>query len=199
MGLYSLDPSIAIPNNGDISLGDVNRDGRIDITDAYLIATYSVNPTDPSLPTGIGTPVIEGKMYWVDASRNGAKIQRANLDGSQVEDIITTGLRALRSLALDVAGGKMYWTDRETDKIQRANLDGSQIEDLITTGLDSPSGLALDVAGGKMYWMDAGTDKIQRANLDGSQIENLVTTGLSSPRSLALDLTGGKMYWTDES
>ena len=199
VGLYSLDPSIAIPNNGDISLGDVNRDGRIDITDAYLIATYSVNPTDPSLPTGIGTPVIEGKMYWVDASRNGAKIQRANLDGSQVEDIITTGLRALRSLALDVAGGKMYWTDRETDKIQRANLDGSQIEDLITTGLDSPSGLALDVAGGKMYWMDAGTDKIQRANLDGSQIENLVTTGLSSPRSLALDLTGGKMYWTDES
>ena len=199
VGLYSLDPSIVIPNDGDISLGDVNRDGRIDLTEAYLIATYSVNPTDPSLPAGIGTPVIEGKMYWVDASRNGAKIQRANLDGSQVEDIITTGLRALRSLALDVAGGKMYWTDRETDKIQRANLDGSQIEDLITTGLDSPSGLALDVAGGKMYWMDAGTDKIQRANLDGSQIENLVTTGLSSPRSLALDLTGGKMYWTDES
>ena len=86
VGLYSLDPTIAIPNDGDISLGDVNRDGHIDITDAYLIATYSVNPTDPSLPPRIGTPVVvvaEGKMYWVD--RWTAKIQRANLDGSQVE------------------------------------------------------------------------------------------------------------------
>ena len=197
VGLYSLDPSIAIPNNGDISLGDVNSDGRIDITDAYLIATYSVNPTDPSLPTGIGTPVIEGKMYWVDASRNGAKIQRANLDGSQVEDIITTGLRALRSLALDVAGGKMYWTDRETDKIQRANLDGSQIEILVTRSLNIPRALALDLARGKMYWMDPGTIRIQRANLDGSQVEDLVVIGLDYPDGLALDLTGDKMYWTD--
>ncbi|MXX39554.1 MAG: T9SS type A sorting domain-containing protein, partial [Gemmatimonadetes bacterium] len=88
VGMYSLDPTIAIPNDGDISLGDVNRDGLIDITDAYLIATYSVNPTDPSLPARIGTLAIKGKMYWVDASRNGATIQRANLDGSQIEEIV---------------------------------------------------------------------------------------------------------------
>ena len=187
------------PNDGDISLGDVNRDGRIDITDAYLIATYSVNPTDPSLPEGIGTPVIavaEGKMYWVD--RTTAKIQRANLDGSQIEDLVTTGLREPTDLALDVAGGKMYWTDRLTGKIQRANLDGSQIEDLVTEMYDIWS-LALDVVGGKMYWTNASwrERKIQRANLDGSQIEDLVTTGLFQIAGLALDVAGGKMYWTD--
>ena len=198
VGLYSLDPSIAIPNNGDISLGDVNSDGRIDITDAYLIATYSVNPTDPSLPTGIGTPVIEGKMYWVDASRNGAKIQRANLDGSQVENLVTTGLKEPTDLALDLDGGKMYWADRSTGKIQRANLDGSQIENLVT-GLGNIWSLALDVAGGKMYWVDAVIEeaKIQRANLDGSQVEDIITTGLRALRSLALDVAGGKMYWAD--
>ena len=199
VGLYSLDPSIAIPNNGDITLGDVNRDGRIDITDAYLIATYSVNPTDPSLPARIGTPVVvvtEGKMYWVD--RWTAKIQRANLDGSQVEDLVTTGLEEPTDLALDVAGGKMYWTDRLTDKIKRANLDGSQIEDLVT-GLYSIWSLAIDVAGGKMYWANASWrgPKIQRANLDGSQVEDLVATGLFQVAGLALDVAGGKMYWTD--
>ncbi len=202
MGLYSLDPSIAIPNDGDISLGDVNRDGRIDITDAYLIATYSVNPTDPSLPAGIGTPVIvvaEGKMYWVD--RITAKIQRANLDGSQVEDLVTTGLLEPTDLALDVAGGKIYWADVVVGggaKIQRANLDGSQVENLISTGLRDPRGLALDVTGGKIYWADAilGGAKIQRANLDGSRVEALVISELNGLRDLALDLAGGKMYWT---
>ena len=201
VGLYSLDPSIAIPNNGDISLGDVNRDGRIDITDAYLIATYSVNPTDPSLPAGIGTPVVvvaEGKMYWVDASRIGAKIQRANLDGSQIETLVSTGLQEPTDLALDLVGDKMYWVDQGTGKIQRANLDGSQIETLLAERFDIRS-LVLDVAGGKMYWIDAviGGPKIQRANLDGSQIETLLAAGLRAPRALAIDIAGGKMYWID--
>ena len=198
VGLYSLDPTIAIPNDGDISLGDVNRDGRIDITDAYLIATYIVNPTDPSLPARIGTLAVEGKMYWVDASRFlGAKIQRANIDGSQVETLLATGLQNPTRLALDLVGNKMYWVDRGTGKIQRANLDGSQVETLLAERFDIRS-LVLDVAGNKMYWTDSGTGKIQRANLDGSQIENLLITGLRVPRALAIDVAGDKMYWTDE-
>ena len=81
-------------------------------------------------------------MYWAD--QNTGKIQRANLNGSQVEDLITTtGSPDPTDIALDVASGKMYWTDQGTDKIQRANLDGSNVEDLITTGLDNPYGVAL--------------------------------------------------------
>ena len=52
--LYSMDSSIVLPNNGDISLGDVNADGRIDFTDAYLIASWLSDPSDPTLPAGIG-------------------------------------------------------------------------------------------------------------------------------------------------
>ena len=55
--LYSEDPSIALPNNGDISLGDVSQDGQIDLADAQLIETYSVDPSDPSLPVEIGKSV----------------------------------------------------------------------------------------------------------------------------------------------
>ena len=105
-------------------------------------------------------------------------------------------------IALDVAGGKMYWTDWRTDKIRRANLDGSAVEDLVA-GLTTPAGIALDVAGGKMYWTNRGTDKIQHANLDGSNMQDLVAGSPSDPNDpndpegIALDVSGGKMYWTD--
>jgi low density lipoprotein receptor-related protein 5/6 len=134
-------------------------------------------------------------MYWTNAGS--AKIQRANLDGSSVEDLVTTGLITPRGIALDIAAGKMYWTDTGTDKIQRANLDGSSVEDLVT-GLSLLRGIALDLAAGKMYWTNAFfPGKIQRANFDGSSVEDLVT-GLSFPFGIALDLAAGKMYWTDE-
>ena len=93
-----------------------------------------------------------GKLYWAD----GGKIQRSNLDGSGVEDLVTTGLGNPDGLALDVSGGKLYWTDFGTDKIQRSNLDGSGVEDLVTRGLDYPWGIALDVSGGKLYWDGLG-------------------------------------------
>ncbi len=203
--LYILDSSIAIPNNGDISRGDVNSDGRIDATDLWLILTNYVLPET-------GSPVTpSGKMYWT--AEGPPRIQRANLDGSNVEDLVTSGLINPRGLALDVAGGKMYWLDRGTDKLERANLDGSNVEDLVTTGLLHPLSLALDVSTGKIYWLDHktqlirgkiywtdyGTNKIQRGNLDGSQVEDLVTTGLSSPEGLALDVKAGKIYWADYS
>ena len=136
---------------------------------------------------------ITGKLYWTkvgESDMGNGSIHRAN--GSDIEDLIT-GLDKPYGLALDLAGGKMYWTNRR--KILRANLDGSDIEDLIT-GLDKPYGLALDLAGGKMYWTDWGAGKILRANLDGSDIEDLIT-GLNTPNGLALDVAGGKIYWTD--
>ena len=132
-------------------------------------------------------------MYWTDW--RASKIQRANLDGSNVEDLITTGLGSPTGIALDLVAGKMYWTDGNT--IQRANLDGTNIEDFAATVWTND--MELDLAAGKIYWTDRGPQpKIQRANLDGSNVEDLVTTGLGAPNGIALDLVAGKMYWTDE-
>ena len=133
-------------------------------------------------------------MYWTDWDTN--KIQRANLDGSNVEDLVTTGLGSPYGIALDVAAGKMYWADAGLAKIQRANLNGSNVQNLIPLGLSVPICIALDVAGGKMYWTDRGTGKIQRANLDGSNVQDLVF-GVRGLHGIALDVAGGKMYWTD--
>ena len=133
------------------------------------------------------------KMYWTEWDTE--SIRRSDLDGSGIENLVTSGLDAPGGIALDVAGGKMYWTDWDKDKIQRSNLDGSDVEDLIT-GLTSPYAIALDVAGGKMYWTDGIADKIQRSNLDGSGVEDLIT-GLDAPGGIALDVADGKMYWSD--
>ena len=142
-------------------------------------------------------PTVASKLYWTDWGTD--KIQRADLDGSNVQDLVSgAGLNGPDGLALDMAGGKMYWTDAGTAKIQRSDLDGSNVEDLVTSGLSVPYGLALDVAGGKMYWTNRQNGKIQRADLDGSNVEDLLTlAGLAFPGEIALDVANGKMYWTN--
>lgn len=92
-----------------------------------------------SLSTSIAAA---GRMYWTEAG--GHKIRRANLDGTGVQDLVTTGVVNPHGIALDLGSGKMYWTDFGTGKIQRANLDGSGAEDLMT-GLSIPVGIALEL------------------------------------------------------
>ena len=222
--LYSEDSSITLPNNGDISLGDVNGDGQVDLADAVLLATYSVNPSDPTLPPGIGQAAPDlvssvsetsfSHIYWTDISygSRSSKIQRANLDGSNIETLFIIEKR-ISNPTLDVNGDKIYWTAYKYpvgERIQRANLDGSNIKTLFITK-NNISDLALDANGGKIYWIDdvywtddvynfGGSgdrgDKIRRANLDGSNIETLVLTE-NRMSDIILDSTEGKIYWAD--
>ena len=57
VALYSGDASLVLPNHGAISLGDVNADGQVDRADAGLISAYGNDPSDPSLPAGLGKRV----------------------------------------------------------------------------------------------------------------------------------------------
>ena len=149
--------------------------------------------TDVCAPIGIALDISSSQMYWT----SGCKIQRANLDGSNVEELVPSSKGIKEGIALDIDGNKMYWTIWEAvNKIQCANLDGSEVEDIVT-GLKSPRGIALDIPNGKMYWADLGASKIQRANLDGSEVEDIITD-LLGPNGIALDLDGNKIYWADE-
>ena len=169
-------------------LGDVDGNGRVDLADALLIASYSEDPT-LSLATGdisLGDVNRDGQVDLADARL----IEAYHADPSDPS--------LPEEIGAPVAGGDttwLYWTDADGDRIQRSRLDGSGVEDVVDSGLVNPRGLAVDEAAGKIYWTDYGSDKIQRANLDGSQVEDLVTTGLQIP--LALDAGGGKLYWTD--
>jgi low density lipoprotein receptor-related protein 5/6 len=96
------------------------------LTDNEYIKRANLDGTDlETLVSGLGWPfhialdVSAGKMYWADAVA--PKIQRANLDGGGVEDLVTTGLDFPAGIALDLSAGKMYWADAGAPKIQRAN------------------------------------------------------------------------------
>ncbi len=148
-------------------------------------------------PYGISVDAFGGKIYWTEFSSN--RIRRANLDGTNIEDLITTGLSHVNGITLDLAAQKMYWTDQgfPFGTIERANLDGSDRETLINTVLVAPMEIALDPAGGKLYWCDLGTDVVHRANMDGSDIENIVTSTFGTPVGIAIDPLTDRVFWSD--
>ncbi len=170
--------------------GNVRR-ANLDGSSAELLHSNS-----GELFFGIALDVPAGKMYWT-VTGVPSRIVRANLDGSQVETVVS-GLQMPVGIAIDSIGSHVYWTDNSSSLIQRANLDGSNIETLVSDGLSGPVAIALDVAGGHMYWTSPTSGKIQRANLDGSSVEDLIPLSQSLPAGIALDIAAGEMYWTDQ-
>ncbi|MCG8407712.1 MAG: thrombospondin type 3 repeat-containing protein [Phycisphaerales bacterium] len=156
--------------------------------------------TEDTHREGIALDIDAGKMYWVENFLEegdwiDGKIRRANLDGSDVEDVLANGFvdRPI-GIAVDAAAGKLYWTDFDLNKIQRANLDGSEIEDVVN-GVINPQVIALDLINGRLYWADDG-DIIRRAWLDGTNIENVAT--VAAPLfavEIAVDPLADQMYW----
>ena len=140
-------------------------------------------------PMGIALDMANGKVYWTDSYSR--QINRANLDGGDLQTIVVEQDNVGRAFAIDPAGGKMYWAASESGgtnaprNVRRANLDGSTIEDIVEE-LDNPQGMAVDSAGAKVYWTDRDDNHIRRASLDGSVVEDVITTGLSQPFGLAI-------------
>ncbi len=124
------------------------------------------------LPDGIVVDIAAGHLYWTNMgnpSANDGSIERSDLDGSQVTQIVPPGgTFTPKQLQLDEKNRKLYWCDREGMRVMRANLDGSKIETLIDTseGDARPGkeikkwcvGIALDVDSGKLYWTQKGSD-----------------------------------------
>ena len=179
--------------------GSPNFNDRIvrsnfDGTDLEVIAQGNVQTGNPR---GIAVDPSGGKVYWATlAGPVSARIRRADLDGSNQENLFT-GLSTPLGVSLDLVNGKVYWVSDGLSRIRRGNLDGSgMIEDIITTGLSSPYDVAIDSVNSKVYWVDSGTGKIERSDLDGTNREDVVT-GLDDSRGLSLDVVNGKVYWTE--
>ena len=134
-------------------------------------------------------------MYWIDTQSG--TLHR--LVGTEVENLAPSVQNAV-SLAVDVEGGKLYWTEKTSDKtgrIRRADLDGSNVQ-LVKDLTSVPHGIALDGVGGKIYITNAW-GKVQRLNVDGSDFEPNLITGLDMPKRLTLDISIGKVYWAEMS
>jgi DNA-binding beta-propeller fold protein YncE len=172
-------------------------------------------------PDGVAVDVKGGHVFWTNMglpSGNDGTIARSDLDGKNVETIVKSGgTYTPKQMKVDVATGKLYWSDREGMRVMRSNLDGSMLETLVQTGTDADRsdashwcvGIAVDVAGGKFYWTQKGPDNgkvgtINRAPLDlagqdpakRTDIEVLFKN-LPEPIDLDLDLDKKMIYWTD--
>ena len=144
---------------------------------------------------GVAVDRSAGKLYWTNVDSD--KIRRANLDGSNPEDLVTDGLAFPIAIALRPPADRLYWGDQTLDQIGSAELDGSNAGPLLSTPFHS--GLAVDPVNGKLYWSTSITaieGEILRANLDGTNVETVVT-GASKPSRIALHVAAGKIYWTD--
>ena len=164
------------------------------------------------------------KLYWCD--RDGMRVMRANLDGSNVETLVDTSGGGARpgkdqkwcvGIAVDAEGGKFYWTQKGPDttgegRIFRANLEIPKGQtpanrkdiELLYDGLPEPIDFELDLANRSLYWTGRGDpprrNTVNRAPLDSKPANRkqpeILFNHLMEGIGLALDLKGGSMFIT---
>lgn len=142
---------------------------------------------------GIALDPVAGKLYWTQVST----IQRANPDGTQVEEYLHS--YSVDALALDSQGRSVYWIQHSTGDIWRADLDQTTPEPelLIPTSAYS---IQFASSVGKLYWVTASPGNayaIRRANGDGTEIETVHVGDTSLFSALAVDAVRGFIYWSD--
>src|ERR1700729_405101 len=153
--------------------------------------THIVPPGGTFTPKQLQLDEKNRKLYWCD--REGMRVMRANLDGSNLETLIDTSEGDARpgkdikkwcvGIALDVEAGKLYWTQKGSDnagegRIFRANLEIPKGQsaanrkdiELLYKGLPEPIDLELDLANRLIYWTDRGDpprgNTVNRAPMD---------------------------------
>jgi hypothetical protein len=184
-----------------------------------------VPPAGTYTPKQMQLDKVNGKLYWSD--REGMRVMRCSLDGSGLETLIETGhgdddrcdaRNWPVGMALDVEGGKLYWTQKGNDnadqgRIFRANLEIPEGQtpatrkdiEVLYDGLPEPIDLDLDLANRMMYWTDRGDpprgNTVNRAPMDGTNGRRpepeILFTHLMEGIGLALDHKGGRMFFTD--
>ena len=202
------------------------NDGSIERAD--LDGTNLTNIVPPGgtfTPKQLQLDTKHRKLYWSD--REGMRIMRANLDGSRIETLVETGhgeedrkdaRKWCVGIAVDVKGGRVYWTQKGYEKagegrIFRANLEIPQGQtpanrtdiELLYSGLPEPIDLDLDLATRTMYWTDRGEpprgNTVNRAPMDAAPGKRtdpeIVFTHLMEGIGLSLDLKGRRMFVTD--
>jgi hypothetical protein len=163
-----------------------------------------------------------GKLYWCD--REGMRVMRCNLDGSQLETLIESGrgdddrrdqTRWCVGLTIDPKHDKIYWTQKGPDNAGRGRIFRANVEipagetaasrsdiEVFFEGLPEPIDLELDHENRVVYWTDRGDpprgNTVNRASIDNKPAEpEIVVIHLMEGIGIALDVPGDRMFVTD--
>ena len=205
--------NMGVPNLNDGSIERADLDGK----NRRVIVPQGVTHT----PKQIHLDKDGGKLYWCD--REGMRVMRADLDGSQVETLVETGrgeedrrdaTRWCVGITIDPKLGKIYWTQKGPDnagvgRILRAGINipkgenptnRSDIE-VFFDRLPEPIDLELDQKNRVLYWTDRGDpprgNTVNRAPIDTKAVQEILITHLMEGIGIALDVPGNRMFVTD--
>ena len=202
------------------------NDGTIDRADLDGTNVTNIVPSGKTwTPKQLQLDAKNRKLYWSD--REGMRVMRSNLDGSNIETLVETGhgdadrLDARNwcvGIAIDVNGGKFYWTQKGNDnagegRIFRAGLEIPKGQtaanrkdiEVLYDNLPEPIDLDLDLGNRLIYWTDRGDpprgNTVNRAAMDavpGKRKEpEIVFNHLMEGIGLSLDLENKRMFLTD--
>jgi len=207
--------NMGVPPRNDGSIERVDLDGANRTTIVPSGGTYT--------PKQLHLDPIGRKLYWSD--REGMRVMRCALDGSQVETLVVAGhgdddrrdqTNWCVGVAVDHVGGHLYWTqkgpsDAGLGRILRAGLnlpaghtaaDRSDIE-VLFKDLPEPIDLEIEHTTRTLYWTDRGDpphgNTVNRAQLDtiGLSEPEIVMTHLMEGIGIALDPDHNRMFVTD--
>ncbi len=171
------------PSSNDGSIERADLDGRNRKTIIPQGGTFT--------PKQVHLDQENAKLYWCD--REGMRVMRCNLDGSNIETLVDTSggeprpgrdtTRWCVGITVDLGSGKFYWTQKGPDnadlgRIFRANIETPQGQtpanrsdiELLFDHLPEPIDLELDLENRLLYWTDRGDpprgNTVNRAPMD---------------------------------
>jgi hypothetical protein len=200
-------------NNGSIERADLDGKNR----------TTIVPEGGAFTPKQLHLEKRSGKLYWGD--REGMRVMRCNLDGSQIETLVDSSQGDARpgpdatkwcvGIAVDHERGQIYWSQKgpangELGRIFRAGLDipagetaakRSDVE-VFYDGLPEPIDLEIDFDTRVLYWTDRGDpprgNTVNCASIDAKpDAPEIVFDHLQEGIGIALDVPGDRMFMTD--
>jgi hypothetical protein len=162
------------------------------------------------------------KLYWCD--REGMRVMRSNLDGSQIETLVEAGrgdadrrdqTRWCVGITIDPERSQIYWTQKGPDNGNKGRLFRAGLEiprgetaakrsdiEVFFDQLPEPIDLELDLKNRVLYWTDRGDpprgNTVNRASIDAKpQAPEIVITHLMEGIGIALDVPRDRMFVTD--
>jgi hypothetical protein len=168
-------------------------------------ALQELTPPPPGdwLLVGLDYDPSAAHLYWSHGSYPGL-IRRADSGGSG-QQLLVSGLKYPRGIALDTQHGWMYWAEAPPQGnamglIRRARLDGSGLMTVYALTPYDPIGSyvgtpAVDPVNGYVYF--GAANEIRRIQLDGSGPAQTVVRGLNTPIALALDVAQDRIWFLD--
>jgi hypothetical protein len=206
--------NMGIPNLNDGSIERADIDGK----NRRVVIPRGRTHT----PKQIQLDKKNGKLYWCD--REGMRVMRSNLDGSQIETLVETGrgdadqrdpTRWCVGITIDPERRQIYWTQKGPDNGQQGRIFRAGIEipegetavnrsdiEVFFDHLPEPIDLELDLNNRVLYWTDRGDpprgNTVNRASIDAKpQTPEIVLTHLMEGIGIALDVAGDRMFVTD--